>query len=171
MIAELSLAKINSQAPYIVERDEITGSYDFVTAAGVQITIDFDDDFMISSGTSYQLIIGNANHKKSPRDHKLRRTVLAIVEEFFRVNQAAMLYICQTGDGKQSMRSRLFNYWFDAYEYNSRFSIHTTSVVDEEGVENFAALILRNDNPNIVEIVNEFMEIAKVLREKPSNES
>ena len=87
------------------------------------------------------------------------------------MNQAAMLYICQTGDGKQSMRSRLFNYWFDAYEYNSRFSIHTTSVVDEEGVENFAALILRNDNPNIVEIVNEFMEIAKVLREKPSNES
>ena len=83
MIAELSLAKINSQAPYIVERAEITGSYDFVTAAGVQITIDFDDDFMISSGTSYQLIIGNANHKKSGgtyyglqnfrRMHQLRR--------------------------------------------------------------------------------------------------
>lgn len=40
MIDNLSLAEINSQAPYTVERDEMTGSYDFVTASGVQITID-----------------------------------------------------------------------------------------------------------------------------------
>lgn len=163
----LSIDRINTQAPYQVEKDEVTGSYDFVTDSGVHITMYFDEDYMITSGLSYQLIIGNANNKKSPRDHKVQQTILEIVEEFFSTNQAAMLYICETGDGKQSVRSRLFNYWFDAYEYNSRYSIHTTCIKDEEGVSNFAALIIRNDNPLILEIVNEFMETAKALQQKP----
>lgn len=163
----LSIDRINTKAPYQVEKDEVTGSYDFVTDSGVHITMYFDEDYMITSGLSYQLIIGNANNKKSPRDHKVQQTILEIVEEFFSTNQAAMLYICETGDGKQSVRSRLFNYWFDAYEYNSRYSIHTTCIKDEEGVSNFAALIIRNDNPLILEIVNEFMETAKALQQKP----
>ena len=167
MISQLSIERINADAPYKVEKDEVTGSYDFVTDVGVHITIYFDEDFMITTGESYQLIIGNANNRKSPRDAKLQKTVLAIVEEFFYTNQAAMLYICETGDGKQGMRSRLFSYWFEAYEYNSRYSLHTTCVKDEEGVTNFAALIIRNDNPLIVEIVNEFMETARALQQKP----
>ena len=83
MITPLSISEINKKADYSVERDEITGSYDFTTDYGVQISIDFDDDFMITSSVSYQLIIGNANNKKSPRDHKLQTTVIAILEEFF----------------------------------------------------------------------------------------
>lgn len=167
MINQLSVEQINVTAPYRVDRDVVTGSYDFVTETDVHISVFFDDDFMITRGVSYQLIIGNANNRKSPRDHKLQLTILSIVEEFFHQNQAAILYICETGDGKQGMRSRLFNYWFDAYEYNTRFSIHTTCVKDEEGISNFAALIIRNDNPNIVEIVNEFMETARLLQQKP----
>ena len=163
----LSIDRINTKAPYQVEMDEVTGSYDFVTDSGVHITMYFDEDYMITSGLSYQLIIGNANNKKSPRDHKVQQTILEIVEEFFSTNQAAMLYICETGDGKQSVRSRLFSYWFDAYEYNSRYSIHTICIKDEEGVSNFAALIIRNDNPLILEIVSEFMETAKALQQKP----
>ena len=167
MINALSVDRINTVAPYKVEMDSVTGSYDFVTDSGVHITIYFDEDLMITSGLSYQLIIGNANNKKSPRDNKLQKTILSIVEEFFTMNQAAMLYICETGDGKQGMRSRLFTYWFKAYEYNSDYSFHTTSVKDEDGITNFAALIIRNDNPLIVEIVSEFMETAKALQQKP----
>jgi len=169
VINELSIERINAKAPYQVERDMVTDSYDFITESDVHITVYFDDDFMISSGLSYQLIIGNANNRKSPRDRKLQQTVLAIVEEFFYQNQAAILYICETGDGKQGMRNRLFSYWFEAYEYNSRFSIHTTCVNDEEGIPNFAALIIKNDNPNIVEVVNEFMETARALQQKHNN--
>lgn len=170
MINELSLDDINRVAPYRVTRNAQTKAYNFVTDYEVNIFIDFDEDFMIQSGESYQLIIGNANHKKSPRDPKIQLTILSIIEEFFRKNQAAILYICETGDGKQRMRSRLFSYWFDAYEYNSRFSMHTTCIVDENGIEDFAALILRNDNPNLVEIVTEFVMTAKLLREKPDNQ-
>lgn len=167
MINLLSLDVINKEAPYKVDWDEITGSYDFVTSYGVQISVDFEEDFLIQSDTSYQLIIGNSNQQKSPRDSKLQRTILAIIEEFFRKNQVAMLYICETGDGKQQVRSRLFKYWFDSYEFNSKYSLYTTHIVDDEGISNFAALILRNDNPKIVDIVTEFTKTAQVLREKP----
>ena len=130
MITPLSISEINKKADYSVERDEITGSYDFTTDYGVQISIDFDDDFMITSSVSYQLIIGNANNKKSPRDHKLQRTV---------------------------------------YDNNLRYSIHTVCIKDEEGIDNFAALIIRNDNPNIADAVNEFMQTALALQSKPQN--
>ena len=38
MIHPLSLDNINRKAPYKVELDEMTGSYDFVTHCGVQIS-------------------------------------------------------------------------------------------------------------------------------------
>ncbi len=69
------------------------------------------------------------------------------------------------------MRNRLFKYWFDSYEFNSKFSLYTTHIIDEEGVPNFAALILRNDNPKIVEVLTEFTQTAKLLREKPNEEN
>lgn len=167
MINLLSTEIINKKAPYKVDWDEVTESYDFVTNYGVQISVYFEEDFLIQSDTSYQLIIGNSNQKKSPRDIKLQKTVLAIIEEFFHQNQAAMLYICETGDGKQKVRNRLFKYWFDSYEFNTKYSLYTTHIVDDEGISNFAALILQNDNPKIVDIVTEFTQTARVLREKP----
>ena len=47
------------------------------------------------------------------------------------------------------------------------YTLHTTCVKDEDGIPNFAALIIRNDNPFIVEIVSEFVEMAKALQQKP----
>ena len=60
--------------------------------------------------SSYVLtvIYGNLNGVKSPRDKKVKATVIAIVEEFFNANKATMLFLCSTSDGKQLMRGRLF---------------------------------------------------------------
>ena len=46
MINALSIERINSLAPYKVEVDSVTGSYDFVTDSGVHITIYFDEVLM-----------------------------------------------------------------------------------------------------------------------------
>ena len=48
----------------------------------------------LSWGTSSD--ISNPKGVKSPRDPKVRETILAIVEEFFAKNNAAFLYICDT---------------------------------------------------------------------------
>lgn len=91
----LSLEKINSVSPYRVEFDSTTGLYKFVSDFGVNFGIAFEVNDLLLSGVSYQFGLTNYEGKQSPRDPKVRETILATVEEFFAKNQAALLYICE----------------------------------------------------------------------------
>ena len=46
---------------------------------------------MLENGESYQFALTNYEGAKSPRDSKVRETVLAIAEEFFRENEVPFL--------------------------------------------------------------------------------
>jgi hypothetical protein len=111
----------------------------------------------------------NVNKIPSPRDLKMRDTVMLIIENFFNMNEAALLYICESGDGKQHMRSRLFEYWFSSYQMKDKFILMPVSIEDMEGIENFAALIIRKDNPNVLDIVAEFSNTVAMFRVKPNS--
>ena len=104
---------------------------------------------------------------KSPRDSKIRLTILSIVKEFFEKNQAGLLYICETGDGMQKMRNRLFKYWFSIYEESDDYYFLPMTIFDEENNENYAALIVWYDNPQFREIVREFTTTINLLNSKP----
>lgn len=167
---KLSLERINKSASYdVIEGDHI-GSFRFFSDNGVQYAVDFIPDDLITKDDSYQLIIANLNHQKSPRDVKVRTSILAIVDEFFNSNQSTLLYICETGDGKQGMRSRLFEYWFHSYKYKQLFTILTSSIIDEDGIVNYATLIIRNDNPRLSDVLSEFAESVSLLSQKPDSE-
>ena len=85
------------------------------------------------------------------------------------MNEAALLYICESGDGKQYMRSRLFEYWFSSYQMKDKFILMPVSIENMEGIENFAALIIRKDNPNIIDIVADFSNTVAMFRVKPNS--
>ena len=157
----------HENSSYPVETTGEDGFYQFFTDGGVHYSVGFMEDDILLSQNSYQLIIANINNHKSPRDHKVRDTIIAIVDEFFRNKNSTLLYICETGDSKQSMRSRLFEYWFSTYNRKALFTMISSSIVDEEGVVNFATIILRNDNPNLSEIIAEFTESIQLLSQKP----
>lgn len=122
---------------------------------------------MLVSSESYQFNISNVNGKISPRDNKIRDTVIVIIENFFKRNQVALLYICETGDKKQAMRNRLFESWFVYANVQEKYTIMVADIEDEEGIENYAAIILRKDNPQFVEIVTEFTDTVNMFRIKP----
>lgn len=165
----LSLEKINTTAPYRVYNNGHIYSYLFVTDAGAEYSIDFVfDDSIVTRQEAYQFVIANLNNTKSPRDSKLRDTIMAIVEEFFEKNVSTLLYICSTSDGKQMMRQRLFEAWFSGYNHKMLFTKLSSSLVDADGVLNFASVIVRNDNPLLQEVLTEFMETANLLSQKPS---
>lgn len=164
---ELSVEKINARTPYQVRRFEQDGSYRFITDHQVKLAVSFMYDDMIIEEGAYQLIIANLNNKKSPRDNKVRDTIMPIVEEFFEKNEVALLYICSTGDGMQTMRSRLFAHWFATSKANVSFSTMSTSLVDADGVINEATIIVRNDNPRMSQLINEFSETVQLLSHKP----
>ena len=163
----LSLEHVNTVSPYFVESTNNIGFYQFFTETGVHYSVGFMKDDLLLTKDSYQLIIANVNNHKSPRDRKVRDTIVAIIDEFFNQNNSTLLYICDTGDNKQHMRSRLFEYWFSTYQYKAFFTMISSSVMDMDGIINFATLILRNDNPFLSEIVTEFTESIQLLNQKP----
>lgn len=164
---KLSLDAINAKSEYYVKKEDDEGTYSFMTDNMTVFFISFEKDDILRSGIVYQFGISNPQGKKSPRDHKVRITILAIIEEFFNKNKAALLYICETGDGMQKMRSRLFQYWFSVYNEKEEYLFLPQVVYDEEENENYAALIIRKDNPCFVELVSEFTETINLLNGKP----
>ena len=163
----LSLDIINASAPYEVYWHEASRTYRFRSDYDVVLAIGFDDDDIIETAESYVFSIINVNNVPSPRDMKMRDTVILIIENFFDMNQAALLYICESGDGRQQMRSRLFEFWFSTYRMKDEFLLMPVSIEDMEGVENFAALIIRKDNPRFIDVVSEFSNTVAMFRVKP----
>lgn len=163
----LSLQDINASAPYQVRESQEEGFYEFFTIHDVHYSVGFMEDDLLMQEETYQLIIANVNHHASPRDAKVRDSVIAIVDEFFRVNNTTLLYICETGDKKQSMRNRLFQYWFSSYRHKALFTMMSSSVVDADGIVNYATIILRNDNPRFMQVVEEYTRSIQLLSHKP----
>ena len=130
---------------------------------GVTCVVNFMDDFSIWEEGAYQFVIGNEGHKKSPNDGKLRDTIMGIIEAFFEVNPDILLYVCETGDGKEAMRNRLFLRWMKEYDKKETFYIEHFEI-EAEGVMNFAAIIVQRKNPHIGNILTEFHEAIEELK-------
>ena len=153
----LDIQRINAMAPYLVTFHETDESYIFVTESGVEYSIGFMPDDLLQSDESYEFVIANLNGKKSPRDKKVKDTIVATI-----------LYLCSTSDGKQLTRGRLFQNWFESYKYSNRFTMVTSTLVDEYGIDNIAALIIRNDNPRLGKVLAEFGETIEMFSHKPT---
>lgn len=167
MVRLLDVEAINSKAPYIVVYEEKTKAYLFTTEHKVRYRIDFLPDDMVQSNESFQFIIQNLNNAPSPRDSAIKDTIIAIIEEFFDKNSSTLLYICETTDGMQSMRNRLFGYWLEQYKEKERFTVLSVAVKDMEGVMNYISIIIRNDNPYKEMVLQEFHETSCLLSSKP----
>ncbi|MDD5861295.1 MAG: DUF6169 family protein [Prevotella sp.] len=167
----LDTEKINEHAPYPVQSLPDESWVKFKTDYNVIYYAGFDrDDLSLPDTFVYQFSIINGNNKKSPNDKKVRGTIIAILENFFRQNNEVMLYICETGDGKQAMRNRLFGYWFNHYKRGWKLVMMSATLYDEDGIENDTAIILRQDHPKLSEIIKKFTDTVQTLRDKPTNE-
>lgn len=89
-----------------------------------------------------------------------------MVEAFFAANPDILLYICETGDGRQAFRSRLFVRWFNTYSGRDAYVMQTAEV-QEGNTRNFAALIVQKCNPRLEVILAEFNETVSILKNKP----
>ena len=161
----LDLNFVNRFASYKVWTEN-GKDYLIETNRGNIFVVGFMDDYSIWPTGAYQFTINNQNHLPSPNDRKLRETILLLIEAFFAANPDILLYICETGDGKQTFRSRLFVRWFNTYNRRDDYVMQTAEV-EEEGTKNFAALIVQKSNPRLREIIAEFDETISILANKP----
>ena len=101
---------------------------------------------------------------KSRHDPKVEATILAIIHEFFRSNLEILLYLCDTSDGREAYRNRLFLTWFDHYAENHLFTIRQAHAeIEGEGL--FFCIIIDNRNPKLKDIVDDFEAKSALLTE------
>ena len=89
----LDANRINVNSPYKVWTDGEVVHFD--TDNDIRYAVDFDYDSN-PYFTAYWLNLTNESGKPSPGDSKIPRTVICIIEEFFRQNPDIMLYLCST---------------------------------------------------------------------------
>ena len=67
------------------------------------------------------------------------------------------------------MRNRLFDSWFAYANDKEQYVIMVAKIQDLEGVDNYAAMILRKDNPHFVAYVSEFNNTVNMFMLNPEH--
>ena len=161
----LDLTRISRLSSYKVWTEN-GSDYNIETSRGQIFVVGFMDDYSIWQTGAYQFTISNQNRQPSPLDQRLRETILLLIEAFFSANPDILLYICETGDGRQALRSRLFVRWFNTYSERDAYVMQTVEILEGK-TRNFAALIVQKSNPRLEEILSEFDETISILTNKP----
>lgn len=164
---DFSLKYIQANSPYDITMAD--GKFVFCTDYGIHYVVSFDEESIVLGGCkTYQFILQKVERTRSPHDAKIEATVLAIIDEFFRSNQHVLLYICDTSDGKESSRNRLFLRWFERHAAPNQFTICTANAKVEDEMF-YVTIIVDNRNPNLQAIADEFKATAEVLTNKPTH--
>lgn len=156
-----SLKQMLENSPYelILSGD----SFVFQTDLGIHYSVSFNkEEIVLGECDTYQLIIRKIEERRSSYDPKVEKTILAIINEFFRLNLEVMLYMCDTSDGKEEIRNRLFLSWFEKYADKKRFTI-CQAHMEIEGEGLFICIIVDNRNPKLAAITKDFNEQAALL--------
>ena len=153
MIA-LSVDTINQRAPYKLEQTGDT-SFMFETKHGVVYSAGFMQDVSFLSEGVYQFYLINLSGKTIGRDDDISETVRVVIEEFFTHKEVVMLYICDTADGRQASRDRLFRAWFYSFEENESYTLHTEGMMIDN-VRYLSSVLLRKDHPLYMKVLSAF---------------
>ena len=87
-------------------------------------------------------------------DKLIGPTINIIFQEFYNsYNESVTVYICDSSDGKQFVRKRKFDHWFEDFNDNS-FIKFDDIVLDADQNEFPVSFILKKDNPKFYEILN-----------------
>lgn len=157
-----NLTRINRLAPYRVELKD--NELVFRTDYGIRFSVWFEEQPLENVDTmAYWINLTNYSRKSSPGDVKVRQTVTCILEEFFRQNPDMLLYMCDSANEQQAMRSRLFLRWFHAYGQQAEYYTRTEMILDGK-VENYIALIVKRDHPLLEQIISMFDEEIAMFR-------
>jgi len=157
--------KSDFQTPYDITVDEDL-TYTFITVGGIKYIAYFICCSNYDSRLT-QTFMFNFEHEgdniKRITDIRIRATIIHIIESFFQNNQNSMIYICDSLDGRELCRKRLFDKWYD--EYKERLNYIQREDISEKG-ESYslcASLLVHENNPTRLDIIQSFLELKNLL--------
>ena len=99
------------------------------------------------------------------QDEKVKQTIIVVLEEFFKNDNVSILYICDSSDGKQAIRNRLFSIWFSRYSNKNLFSLEQRSL-EVNSQKYFISLLSKIDCPATLERINTLDQLMHSLEQK-----
>lgn len=148
----ISLSAVNAKSPYKLDLDP-SGSFFFVTKKQRPYHVAFIEDPLFYEHGIYQYCLDTDVHAEA--DSLVYKVVVALMEEFFKSSAKGILYVCDSKDGRQAARNRLFSRWFYAYAHRDEY-ILLQREVPYEGVLQYVSLIVRKDHPELLPITESF---------------
>ena len=94
-------------------------------------------------------------------DHNVFDTICAILKRFFTEHQNSMLLVCDTIDGREEARMRLFNSWFLRIAPEGLTKIDRSGKADAYSL--FVSLLVWSDNPMRDTLVSLLEEYCKTM--------
>ena len=165
MRINLSAQSINSTAPYAVRSDN-GRFFTFYTRLGQLYEVGFVEDNMLSDdGMIYQFFITNRDGPPHTLDINIHKTIVAILEEFFRMTNMSIVYICDTHDGRQAARQRLFKMWFNSYPRKNLYRLVSRELI-VDNIPYYVNLLARKDMPSLQSRIEALDSLYQTLLEK-----
>jgi Family of unknown function (DUF6169) len=96
-------------------------------------------------------------------DERTGLTIVAIVKKFLEGLENAVVYVCDTGDGRELLRKRKFDLWFRKYDDGTIIKVDGHIAVPDFNIYN--AILIHKDNPK----KNRFIEVFNDLNTTDEN--
>lgn len=148
----ISLSAVNAKSPYKIDSDQ-SGSFFFVTNKQRLYHVAFIEDQLFCEHGIYQYCLETEMHTAA--DGHVYEVVVALMEEFFKSSAKGLLYVCDSTDGRQAVRRRLFNRWFNSYAEKDKYLLLQREVQYEDMLH-YISLIVRKDHSETQTIITSF---------------
>jgi Family of unknown function (DUF6169) len=117
---ELNLQNLENHEYQRVNKD----TYHFINEFGVKYEVYFADgkDYFPEMYFKHYLRVFGFRPISSTNlsfDKKIVQTIITILTDYLYQDDYIVMYVCDESDKKQSVRSRLFNLWFNKYNDDS----------------------------------------------------
>ena len=144
----------NSLRPYNYWKED--GQYIFETSSGTRYTA----YFLALNSFSDNLYTFNFDRVLDGNgcrfDGRVRDTICTILKSFFETHSNALLLVCDSFDGKERARKRLFSLWFEKNAPEGLLKIDREQLTEDYNL--FASLMIWDNNPQKEEILIKFEE-------------
>lgn len=126
------------------------------------LSTDYFDAYADLEAEIFEMIVSvvdNPPGRRLPADGRIASTIFSIFEHFFLPQRYALVFICDSSDGREQARYRKFSNWF--YKRNA----HSTDLAkfDRMAIDGdtiiYLSLILSRLHPNLSRIVDVFMQL------------
>lgn len=109
-------------------------------------------------------ILDKKKYTPTTIDERISRTVIKIIKDFLESIENAVIYVCDSSDGKELLRKRKFDQWFKKYDDGSVIKI--AGHVSLPGIDIYNAILIHKDNPRKNIFIEAFSSLNGVDEEK-----